>query len=272
MAEEALRVAALDYHEHPTPGKISIAPTKVLATQRDLSLAYSPGVAYACLAIKEDPKDAALYTARANLVAVITNGSAVLGLGNIGALAGKPVMEGKGCLFKKFAGIDVFDIELGETDPDKIVGKDIREVKLVCSGAGAAAIACLDLQVRLGLNRANVFELDSKGLVHKGRTEHVDPDKARYAQDTRARTLGDVIGGADIFLGLSTGGVLTQEMVKSMAEQPIILAMANPEPEIRPELAKEVRPDCLIGTGRSDYPNQVNNSLCFPFIFRGALD
>src|SRR5438093_8556239 len=333
MAEEALRVAALDYHEHPTPGKISIAPTKVLATQRDLSLAYSPGVAYACLAIKEDPKDAALYTARANLVAVITNGSAVLGLGNIGALAGKPVMEGKGCLFKKFAGIDVFDIEIGETDPDKIVeviaaleptfggvnledikapecfyiekklrermkipvfhddqhgtaivaaaavlnalkivGKDIREVKLVCSGAGAAAIACLDLQVRLGLNRANVFVLDSKGLVHKGRTEHVDPAKARYAQDTRARTLGDVIGGADIFLGLSTGGVLTQEMVKSMAEQPIILAMANPEPEIRPELAKEVRPDCLIGTGRSDYPNQVNNSLCFPFIFRGALD
>ncbi len=333
MAEEALRIAALDYHEHPTPGKISIAPTKGLANQRDLALAYSPGVAYACLAIRDDPQVAARYTARANLVAVITNGSAVLGLGNIGALAGKPVMEGKGCLFKKFAGIDVFDIEIGESDPDKIVevvaaleptfgginledikapecfaiekklrermkipvfhddqhgtaivaaaavlnglkivGKEIGAVKLVCSGAGAAAIACLDLQVSLGLDPAKVFVLDSKGVVHKGRAGRTDPDKARYAQETSARTLDDVIAGTDVFLGLSTGGVLTPDMVRRMAERPIILAMANPEPEIRPELAKEARPDCLIGTGRSDYPNQVNNSLCFPFIFRGALD
>jgi malate dehydrogenase (oxaloacetate-decarboxylating)(NADP+) len=333
MAEEQLRVAALEYHEHPVPGKISIAPTKALANQRDLSLAYSPGVAYACLAIQQEPRDAARYTARANLVAVVTNGTAVLGLGNIGALAGKPVMEGKGCLFKKFAGIDVFDIEVGETDPDKvvevvaaleptfgginledikapecfyierklrermkipvfhddqhgtaivaaaavlnglkIVGKDIGKVKLVCSGAGAAAIACLDLQASLGLDPKNVYVLDSKGVVHKGRKESLDPDKARYAQATEARTLDDVIAGTDVFLGLSTGGVLTPEMVKKMADQPIILAMANPEPEIRPELAKQVRPDCLIGTGRSDYPNQVNNSLCFPFIFRGALD
>ena len=333
MAEEQLRIDALEYHEFPTPGKISIAPTKTLANQRDLSLAYSPGVAYACLAIEKDPSLAARYTARANLVAVITNGSAVLGLGNIGALAGKPVMEGKACLFKKFAGIDVFDIEIGESDPDrivevvaaleptfgginledikapecfyiekklrermkipvfhddqhgtaivaaaavlnglKVVGKDIAKVKLVCSGAGAAAIACLDLQVSLGLDRRNIVILDSKGVVHTKRTDKVDPDKMRFAQDTDARTLGDVIGGADIFLGLSTGGVLTPDMVKRMADRPIILAMANPEPEIRPELAKEARPDCLIGTGRSDYPNQVNNSLCFPFMFRGALD
>jgi len=333
MSEDELRAAALEYHEVPHPGKISIAPTKPLANQRDLSLAYSPGVAYACTAIQHDPTLAAKYTARGNLVAVITNGSAVLGLGNIGALAGKPVMEGKGCLFKKFAGIDVFDIEIGESDPDKIidvvaaleptfgginledikapecfyierklrermkipvfhddqhgtaivaaaailnaltvVGKDIGKVKLVCSGAGAAAIACLDLQVSLGLDRRNVFVLDSKGVVNKGRAGSMDADKARYAQDTAARTLDDVITGADIFLGLSTGGVLTQDMVKRMADKPIILAMANPEPEIRPELAKAVRPDCLIGTGRSDYPNQVNNSLCFPFIFRGALD
>jgi malate dehydrogenase (oxaloacetate-decarboxylating)(NADP+) len=332
MSEEQLRAAALEYHEFPRPGKISIAPTKPLANQRDLSLAYSPGVAYACTAIQQNPAEAARYTARANLVAVITNGTAVLGLGNIGALAGKPVMEGKACLFKKFAGIDVYDIEIGETDPDKvvevvagleptfgginledikapecfyierklrermkipvfhddqhgtaivaaaavlnalqIVGKDIRKVKLVCSGAGAAAIACLDLQVSLGLDRSKVFILDSKGVVQKGR-QGIDPDKARYAQETRARTLGDVIEGADIFLGLSTGGVLTADMVKRMADKPIILAMANPEPEIRPEVAKAVRPDCLIGTGRSDYPNQVNNSLCFPFIFRGALD
>jgi malate dehydrogenase (oxaloacetate-decarboxylating)(NADP+) len=332
MSEEELRRAALEYHEHPTPGKISIAPTKALANQRDLALAYSPGVAYACTAIQQNPAEAARYTARGNLVAVITNGTAVLGLGNIGAIAGKPVMEGKACLFKKFAGIDVFDIEVGATDPDKvveivaaleptfgginledikapecfyiekklrermkipvfhddqhgtaivaaaavlnalkIVGKDIREVKLVCSGAGAAAIACLDLQVRLGLNRANVFITDSKGVLHTGRPG-LDPDKARYAQDTRARTLDDIIGGADVFLGLSSGGVLSREMVARMADKPIILAMANPEPEIRPEVAKAVRPDCLIGTGRSDYPNQVNNSLCFPFIFRGALD
>ena len=333
MSEEQLRAAALEYHEIPRPGKISIAPTKPLANQRDLSLAYSPGVAYVCTAIQQNPAEAARYTARANLVAVITNGTAVLGLGNIGALAGKPVMEGKACLFKKFAGIDVYDIEIGETDPDKvvevvagleptfgginledikapecfyierklrermkipvfhddqhgtaivaaaavlnaltIVGKDIGKVKLVCSGAGAAAIACLDLQVSLGLDRNNVFILDSKGVVHKDRPASMDADKARYAQETRARTLADVIEGADIFLGLSTGGVLTADMVKRMADQPIILAMANPEPEIRPEVAKAVRPDCLIGTGRSDYPNQVNNSLCFPFIFRGALD
>ena len=333
MSEEQLRIDALEYHEFPTPGKISIAPTKALANQRDLALAYSPGVAYACTAIQEHPDLAARYTARANLVAVITNGTAVLGLGNIGALAGKPVMEGKGCLFKKFAGIDVFDIEIGETDPDKIVevvaaleptfgginledikapecfyierklrermkipvfhddqhgtaivaaaavlnglkivGKDISKVKMVCSGAGAAALACLNLQVSLGLNRGNIFVTDSKGVVYKGRKEAMDPDKERYAQDTKARTLDEIIGGADIFLGLSAGGVLTPAMVKKMADKPIILAMANPEPEIRPELAKEARPDCLIGTGRSDYPNQVNNSLCFPFIFRGALD
>ncbi len=333
MAEEQLRLDALEYHEFPTPGKISIAPTKVLANSRDLSLAYSPGVAYACLAIEKDPALAARYTARANLVAVITNGTAVLGLGNIGALAGKPVMEGKACLFKKFAGIDVFDIEIGESDPDRIVdvvaaleptfgginledikapecfyiekklrermkipvfhddqhgtaivaaaailnglrivGKDIANVKLVCSGAGAAAIACLDLQVSLGLSPANITILDSKGVVSKTRGGALDADKARYAQKTDAKTLADAIGGADIFLGLSTGGVLTAEMVARMADRPIILAMANPEPEIRPELAKQVRPDCLIGTGRSDYPNQVNNSLCFPFMFRGALD
>jgi malate dehydrogenase (oxaloacetate-decarboxylating)(NADP+) len=333
MAEEQLRLDALEYHEFPTPGKISIAPTKVLANQRDLSLAYSPGVAYACTAIQHDPSLAAKYTARANLVAVITNGSAVLGLGNIGALAGKPVMEGKACLFKKFAGIDVFDIEIGESDPDKIVevvaaleptfgginledikapecfyiekklrermkipvfhddqhgtaivaaaavlnglkivGKELSKVKLVCSGAGAAAIACLDLQVSLGLNRKNIFILDSKGVVSTRRTGKVDPDKQRYAQNTEATTLDDVIGGADVFLGLSAGGALTQAMIRKMADRPIILAMANPEPEIRPELAKEARPDCIIGTGRSDYPNQVNNSLCFPFLFRGALD
>src|SRR5437870_1259277 len=289
MAEEALRVAALDYHEHPTPGKISIAPTKVLATQRDLSLAYSPGVAYACLAIKEDPKDAALYTARANLVAVITNGSAVLGLGNIGALAGKPVMEGKGCLFKKFAGIDVFDIEIGESDPDKIVevvaaleptfgginledikapecfyierklrermkipvfhddqhgtaivaaaailnglqhvGKDIAKVKLVASGAGAAALACLDLIVSLGLRPENIVITDAKGVVYIGRTEGMDDNKARYAVETNARKLAEVVEGTDIFLGLSAGGVLKPEMVKGMARDPLIFAMANP--------------------------------------------
>src|SRR5436309_12418986 len=333
MMEEQLRRDALEYHRVPTFGKISVTPTKSLVNQRDLALAYSPGVAYACLAIADNPQEAATLTSRANLVAVITNGTAVLGLGNIGALAGKPVMEGKGCLFKKFAGIDVFDIEMAETDPDKlvdaiamleptfgginledikapecfyierklrermkipvfhddqhgtaivaaaavlnalkVVGKDIGKVKLVCSGAGAAAIACLDLQVSLGLDRDKVFILDSKGVVYRGRQQSMDPDKSRYAQETRARTLDDVIEGTDIFLGLSTGGVLTAEMVKRMADKPIILAMANPEPEIRPELAKAVRPDCLIGTGRSDYPNQVNNSLCFPFIFRGALD
>src|SRR5664279_2291030 len=309
--EDELKQAALDYHRLPTPGKISLTPTKALTNQRDLSLAYSPGVAYASLAIKDDPLQAATLTARANLVGVITNGTAVLGLGNIGPLAGKPVMEGKGCLFKKFAGIDVFDIELAENDPDrlvdvvaaleptfgginledikapecfyiekklrermkipvfhddqhgtaivaaaavlnglKIVGKDLSKVKMVCSGAGAAALACLNLQVSLGLNISNIFVTDSNGVVYKGRKEQMDPDKERYAQDTKARTLDDIIGGADIFLGLSAGGVLTAEMVKKMADKPIILAMANPEPEIQPELAKQARPDCLIGTGR----------------------
>ena len=331
--DELLRKNALDYHRSGTPGKISILPTKQLINQRDLALAYTPGVAAVCEEIERDPATAALYTARANLVAVITNGTAVLGLGNIGALAGKPVMEGKGCLFKKFAGIDVFDIEINESDPDKIVevvaaleptfgginledikapecfyierklrermkipvfhddqhgtaivaaaavlnglmivGKDIDKVKMVCSGAGAAALACLNLQVSLGMKRENIFVSDSKGVVYKGRKEQMDPDKEVYAQDTSARTLDEIIGGADIFLGLSAGNVLTAEMAKKMARQPIILAMANPEPEIRPEVAKAARPDCLIGTGRSDYPNQVNNSLCFPFIFRGALD
>ncbi|MFK4446639.1 malate dehydrogenase (oxaloacetate-decarboxylating)(NADP+) [Caballeronia udeis] len=328
-----LREAALDYHRYPTPGKISVTPTKAMATQCDLGLAYSPGVAEACLAIVDDPREAGNLTARNNLVAVITNGTAVLGLGNIGALAGKPVMEGKACLFKKFAGIDVFDIELDEADPDKLigtiarmeptfgginledikapecfyiekklrermkipvfhddqhgtaivaaaailnalrhVGKDISEVTLVASGAGAAALACLDLIVSLGLPMHKIFVSDSKGVVYAGRKEQMDPNKERYAQDTPARKLGEIIEGADIFLGLSAGGVLTADMVKRMARAPIILAMANPNPEIMPEEALAVRPDAVIGTGRSDYPNQVNNVLCFPFIFRGALD
>jgi malate dehydrogenase (oxaloacetate-decarboxylating)(NADP+) len=333
MSDDTLREAALDYHRYPTPGKISVTPTKAMATARDLSLAYSPGVADACLAIADDPREAGNLTARSNLVAVITNGTAVLGLGNIGPLASKPVMEGKGCLFKKFAGIDVFDIELAENDPDalidtiarmeptfgginledikapecfyietklrermkipvfhddqhgtaivaaaailnalKHVGKDITEVKLVASGAGAAALACLDLAVSLGLKQQNIFVSDAKGVVYMGRTEGMDPNKARYARDTSARTLAEVIPGADIFLGLSAGGVLKPEMVKAMARDPIILAMANPTPEILPEDALAARPDAVIGTGRSDYPNQVNNVLCFPFIFRGALD
>ncbi|MDO9201699.1 MAG: NADP-dependent malic enzyme [Hydrogenophaga sp.] len=330
---EDLREAALDYHRYPTPGKISVTPTKAMATARDLSLAYSPGVADACMAIVDDPREAGNLTARSNLVAVITNGTAVLGLGNIGPLASKPVMEGKGCLFKKFAGIDVFDIELAENDPDalietiarmeptfgginledikapecfyietklrermkipvfhddqhgtaivaaaailnalKHVGKGIAEVKLVASGAGAAALACLDLAVSLGLKPQNIFVTDAKGVVYLGRTEGMDPNKARYARDTPARTLADIIPGADIFLGLSAGGVLKPEMVESMARDPIILAMANPTPEIMPEAALAVRPDAVIGTGRSDYRNEVNNVLCFPFIFRGALD
>jgi malate dehydrogenase (oxaloacetate-decarboxylating)(NADP+) len=329
---DILRDAALEYHRKPTPGKISVVPTKAMVTQRDLSLAYSPGVAEACKAIAADPREAGSLTARGNLVAVVTNGTAVLGLGNIGALAGKPVMEGKGCLFKKFAGIDVFDIELDEHDPDKLVdiiaaleptfgginledikapecfyierrlrermkipvfhddqhgtaivaaaailnglryvGKDIAQAKLVCSGAGAAAIACLDLLVSLGLKREHVLVADSKGVVHTGR-EGLDESKRRYARETAARTLADAIPGADIFMGLSGPGVLKPEMVKHMAVQPIILAMANPDPEILPEEALAVRPDAIIGTGRSDYPNQVNNVLCFPFIFRGALD
>jgi len=335
MAENLkdLREAALEYHRLPTPGKISVVPTKAMATQRDLALAYSPGVAEACLAIADDPRQADELTARSNLVAVVTNGTAVLGLGNIGPLAGKPVMEGKGCLFKKFAGIDVFDIELAEDDPDALietiarmeptfgginledikapecfyiekklrermkipvfhddqhgtaivaaaailnglqhVGKDIREVKLVASGAGAAALACLDLIVSLGLKPENIVVTDAKGVVYIGRTEGMDDNKARYAVETNARTLAQVMPGADIFLGLSAGGVLKPEMVKGMARDPLIFAMANPTPEIMPEDALAVRPDAVIGTGRSDYPNQINNVLCFPFIFRGALD
>ncbi|MBE7940654.1 MULTISPECIES: NADP-dependent malic enzyme [Ramlibacter] len=333
QAELALRDAAREYHRTPGRGKISVTPTKPLLNQRDLSLAYSPGVAYPCLDIQADPSLAAEYTSRGNLVGVVTNGTAVLGLGDIGPLAGKPVMEGKGCLFKKFAGIDVFDIELAERDPDKLVdiiaaleptlgginledikapecftierklrervnipvfhddqhgtaiiasaallnglelvGKAIAEVKLVVSGAGAAAIACLDLMVRLGVSPRNIFVVDSKGVIYQGRAGGMDESKARYAQDTAARTLADVCRGADVFLGCSTAGVLTQDMVRSMANKPIILALANPEPEIRPELAREARPDCIVATGRSDYPNQVNNVLCFPYIFRGALD
>jgi len=325
--------AALEYHRAPTRGKISVVPTKGLTNQRDLALAYSPGVAAACNAIVDDPAQASEMTSRGNLVGVVTNGTAVLGLGNIGPLASKPVMEGKGCLFKKFANIDVFDIELAENDPDKlidmiaaleptlggvnledikapecfyiekklrermkipvfhddqhgtaiisaagllnglkVVGKDIAEVKLVCSGAGAAAIACLDLMVGLGLKRENVYVCDSRGVIRVGRDENMEANKARYAQQTDATTLGDVIKGADIFLGLSTAGVLKPEMVANMADKPMIFALANPTPEIMPEEAKAVRPDCIIATGRSDYPNQVNNVLCFPFIFRGALD
>jgi malate dehydrogenase (oxaloacetate-decarboxylating)(NADP+) len=332
-AESALRESALDYHRLPSPGKVSVSPTKPLTNQRDLSLAYSPGVAYPCLEIAADPRTAALYTSRGNLVGVVTNGTAVLGLGDIGPLAAKPVMEGKGCLFKKFAGIEVFDIELAERDPDKLidmiaaleptlgginledikapecfyierkltervnipvfhddqhgtaiiasaaiinglelVGKKIGEVKVVVSGAGAAAIAVLDLLVGLGLTRGNVWACDSKGLIFEGRGDTFNAEKARYMQRTNLRTLADVMPGADVFLGCSTGGVLTQDMVRGMASRPIILALANPEPEIRPELARAARPDCIIATGRSDYANQVNNVLCFPYIFRGALD
>ncbi|MGH8756766.1 MAG: NADP-dependent malic enzyme, partial [Burkholderiales bacterium] len=324
---------ALYYHRFPIPGKSEVIATKPLATQSDLALAYSPGVAAPCREIVNDPNEAFNYTGRGNLVAVITNGTAVLGLGPIGPLAAKPVMEGKGALFKKFAGINVFDIEINERDPDKlvdiiasleptfgginledikapecfeierklrsrlkipvfhddqhgtaiivgaavlnglrVVGKDIAKVKLVCSGAGAAAIACLDLLVSLGLRRGNVIAIDTKGVVYEGRAEAIDPNKGRYAAKTKSRTLGEAIVGADIFLGLSGPGVLKPEMVKQMAKQPLILALANPEPEIRPEIAKDARPDVIIATGRSDYPNQVNNVLCFPFIFRGALD
>ena len=332
-AEQALRTAALEYHRSPRRGKITVNPTKPLSNQRDLSLAYSPGVAYPCLAIEQDPTLAAEYTSRANLVGVITNGTAVLGLGDIGPLASKPVMEGKGCLFKNFAGIDVFDIELAERDPDKLVeiiaaleptlgginledikapecftierklrdrlnipvfhddqhgtaiisaaallnglelvGKKIGDIKLVTSGAGAAAIACLDVMVGLGVKRENIFVCDSKGVIREGRGDKLDESKQRYCQRTNATTLAAVLVDADVFLGCSTSGVLTGEMVKTMADRPIILALANPEPEIRPEIAKAARPDCIIATGRSDYPNQVNNVLCFPYIFRGALD
>jgi malate dehydrogenase (oxaloacetate-decarboxylating)(NADP+) len=327
------RQAALEYHELPQPGKISISPTKPLSNQRDLALAYSPGVAAPCEEIVIDPANAYKYTARGNLVAVITNGTAVLGLGNIGPLAAKPVMEGKGVLFKKFAGIDVFDIEINEQDPDKLVdiiasleptfggvnledikapecftierklrermqipvfhddqhgtaiivgaailngislvGKDIKKCKLVVSGAGAAALACLDLIVDLGFPLENIYVTDLAGVVYKGRAELMDPDKERFARETDARTLADVIPDADIFLGVSAGGVLKQDMVKAMAPNPLILALANPNPEILPEDVKAVRGDAIIATGRSDYPNQVNNVLCFPYIFRGALD
>ena len=328
-----LTAAALEYHASPTPGKISVVPTKGLTNQRDLALAYSPGVAAACNAIVADPHEASRLTSRANLVGVVTNGTAVLGLGNIGPLAAKPVMEGKGVLFKKFAGIDVFDIELAESDPEKLiehiaameptfgginledikapecfhiearlrermkipvfhddqhgtaivvgafvlnglklVGKKIEEVKLVTSGAGAAALACLDLLVNLGVRVENIWVTDIKGVAYAGRAEDMDPIKARYAKKTDLRTLGEVIADADVFLGLSAGGVLKQDMVAKMAPRPLILALANPTPEILPEEVKAVRDDAIIATGRSDYPNQVNNVLCFPFIFRGALD
>ncbi|AJZ63418.1 malic enzyme, NAD binding domain protein [Paraburkholderia fungorum] len=325
--------AAFDYHEFPTPGKISVVASKPLVTQRDLALAYTPGVASVCEAIAADPLQAHRFTSRGNLVGVITNGSAVLGLGNIGALASKPVMEGKGVLFKKFAGIDVFDIEINESDPDKlvdiiagleptfgginledikapecfiverklrermkipvfhddqhgtaitvsaafinglkVVGKAISEVKVVTSGAGAAALACLDLLVDLGLPVENIWATDIEGVVYRGRTALMDPDKMRFAQETSARTLAEVIEGADVFLGLSVGGILSAEMLKTMGPRPLILALANPTPEIFPELAHATRDDVVIATGRSDYPNQVNNVLCFPYIFRGALD
>ncbi len=328
-----LRTAALEYHEAGGPGKVSVMPTKSLSNQRDLALAYTPGVAAACQEIVADPANAFRYTSRGNLVAVVTNGTAVLGLGNIGPLASKPVMEGKAVLFKKFAGIDVFDLELNEKDPDRlidiiaaleptfgginledikapecfyierklrsrlsipvfhddqhgtaiivaaailngleVVGKQLSQCKFAVSGAGAAAMACLQLLVELGLPRANIWVTDIEGVVFAGRTVLMDEDKARYAQETDARTLGEVIDGADVFLGLSAGGVLKPEMVARMGPKPLVLALANPMPEILPEEVFEVRPDAVVATGRSDYPNQVNNVLCFPFIFRGALD
>jgi len=328
-----LRQAALEYHEFPTPGKVAIAATKQLINQHDLALAYSPGVAAACEEIVADPANAFRYTSRGNLVAVVSNGTAVLGLGNIGPLASKPVMDGKGVLFKKFAGIDVFDLEVAENDLDKlvdciaaleptfgginledikapdcfyverklrermkipvfhddqhgtaivvgaaflnglkVVGKSVKEVKLVTSGAGAAALACLGLLVKLGLPRENIFVTDLAGVVYEGRTELMDPDKAEYAQRTDARTLREVIQGADVFLGLSAGGVLKADMVATMAAKPLIFALANPTPEILPEEVLKVRSDAIMATGRTDYPNQVNNVLCFPYIFRGALD
>ena len=332
-ARAELRRAALEYHEFPTPGKVAIHATKQLVNQHDLALAYSPGVAAPCEEIVKDPNAAFKYTSRGNLVAVITNGTAVLGLGDIGPLASKPVMEGKGVLFKKFAGIDVFDIEIDEKNLDKLVdiiasleptfgginledikapdcfyverklrermkipvfhddqhgtaitvgaailnglkvaGKDIKTVKLVTSGAGAAALACLGLLLKMGMPRENIYVTDLAGVVYEGRTELMDEDKIQFAQKTDARTLSDIIEGADVFLGLSAGGVLKPEMVKKMAANPIIMALANPNPEITPEEVKSVRDDAIIATGRSDYHNQVNNVLCFPYIFRGALD
>jgi len=331
--DEDFRKAALDYHRLPIPGKLSVEPTKRMATQRDLSLAYSPGVAAACLEIKANPDTARDLTARGNLVAVISNGTAVLGLGNIGALAGKPVMEGKAVLFKKFAGIDVFDIEVDAEDPDRFVevvaaleptfgainledikapecfeierrlrermnipvfhddqhgtaiivaaairnglvlqGKQLADAKLVTSGAGAAALACVDLLVAMGLKAENVTLTDVKGVVYQGRDENMPPNMARYAKATDARKLPDALPGADIFLGLSAPRVLKPEWLPMLAEKPLILALANPDPEITPELVREHRPDAIVATGRTDYPNQVNNVLCFPFIFRGALD
>ncbi|MBV2208368.1 MAG: NADP-dependent malic enzyme [Thermomonas sp.] len=331
-ANDDLRQAALDYHSLEPKGKIKVTATKPMVTQRDLSLAYSPGVAFACEEIQADPAKASEYTARGNLVAVISNGTAVLGLGDIGPLAGKPVMEGKGVLFQKFAGIDVFDLEINERDPDKLVdiiasleptfgginledikapecfiverklrermkipvfhddqhgtaiivgaavlnalevaGKDIAKVKVATTGAGAAGIACLDMLVALGVKPENILAFDREGVIHSER-EHLDPDKARYARVTNKRTLAEIVDGADVFLGLSAGGILKPEMVATMAQNPVILALANPYPEILPEDAKKVRPDAIIATGRSDYPNQVNNAVCFPYIFRGALD
>jgi malate dehydrogenase (oxaloacetate-decarboxylating)(NADP+) len=331
--EDILRRSALEYHLRQPPGKISVTPTKGLLNQRDLALAYTPGVAAVCEEIVRDPAEARRMTARGNLIGVVTNGTAVLGLGPIGPLASKPVMEGKAVLFKKFAGIDCFDIEVDERDPDKlveivaaleptfgginledikapecfvverklrermkipvfhddqhgtaiivgaavlnglrVVGKDIAGVKLVCSGAGAAALACLDLLVTLGLKAENIWVADIKGVVYAGRKEEMDPNKSRYARQTKARALEEIVPGADVFLGLSAGGVLKEAMVATMAAKPLILALANPEPEILPDAAKRVRPDAVVATGRSDFPNQVNNVLCFPFIFRGALD
>jgi len=330
--KEQFEQAALHYHEFPRPGKISVTPIKQLANQRDLALAYSPGVAVPCLEIQRDPSLAAKYTARSNLVGVITNGTAVLGLGNIGPLASKPVMEGKGVLFKKFAGIDVFDIEIAQNDPDKfieavasleptfgginledikapecfkierelrkrmnipvfhddqhgtsiivaaamlnallITGKKIEEIKIVCSGAGAAAISCLDIICALGVNKNNIFVSDSRGIISTSR-ENLDETKQRYARDTSATTIEEVMDDVDMFLGLSMPGTLSEDMVRRMAKDPIVFALANPTPEIMPELAHAVRPDVIMATGRSDYPNQVNNALCFPYIFRGALD
>jgi malate dehydrogenase (oxaloacetate-decarboxylating)(NADP+) len=333
MSDQDIRQSSLEYHRAYPPGKVSILPTKQLTNQRDLALAYTPGVAAACDEIARDPAEARNLTSRGNLVGVVTNGTAILGLGAIGPLAGKPVMEGKAVLFKKFAGLDCFDIEVDERDPDKlvdiicaleptfgginledikapecfyverkcrermkipvfhddqhgtaiivgaavvnglrVVGKDLSKVKLVCSGAGAAALACLDLLVSLGVRQENIWVSDIAGVVYAGRKEEMDENKIRYAQKTDARKLADIIGGADVFLGLSAGRVLKPEMVKKMADRPLILALANPDPEIMPDVAKEARPDAVIATGRSDFPNQVNNVLCFPFIFRGALD
>ena len=332
-AKADLKEAALHYHRFPKPGKLEVMATKPLANQRDLALAYSPGVAAACEAIVADPAEVSSVTSRGNLVAVVTNGTAVLGLGAIGPLAAKPVMEGKAVLFKKFAGIDVFDIEIAELNPAKLIeviaaleptfgainledikapdcfiveealrkrmkipvfhddqhgtaivvaaavinglnflGKDIAKVKVVSTGGGAAGIACLNQLVALGMKRENVILCDHIGVVFKGRTQDMTDQKGEYAADTKARTLAEAMPGADVFLGLSAPGILKPEMVKAMAKKPFILALANPEPEIRPEVAREAAPDAVIATGRSDYPNQVNNVLCFPYIFRGALD